>query len=69
MKLHPAPTAVVALLLARGAKKDEVDGVVKIMTDFPDKAYLTYEEEIDDIDRAIEMFRKQRIRALTGKRG
>lgn len=64
MRIHPGATATIALLLQRGAKDDEVDGLIELLGqldgtkgDDRDKLYST---QIADFDQAIQIYRRKK---------
>jgi hypothetical protein len=72
MRIHPGAAATIALLLQRGAKDDEIDGVIDLMsrmenTKAPGKEDL-YSTQLADFDRAIQIYRRQK-NPLVSSRG
>lgn len=64
MRIHPGATATIALLLQRGARDDEIDGLIALMGqmdgtkgDDRDKLYSTI---LKDIDQAIQIYRRKK---------
>ena len=64
MRIHPGAAATIALLLQRGARDDEIDGLIALMGqmedtkgDDRDKLYSTI---LTDIDQAIQIYRRKK---------
>jgi hypothetical protein len=60
MRIHPGAAATISLLLQRGARDEEIDGIIElmaIMDNSPGKTYLT---QINDFDRAIQTYRRKK---------
>lgn len=63
MRIHPGATATIALLLQRGAKDDEIDGLIALLGEMDgtkgddrDKLYST---QVKDFDQAIQFYRRR----------
>jgi hypothetical protein len=63
MRIHPGATATIALLLQRGARDDEIDGLIALMGEMDgtkgddrDKLYST---QLKDFDQAIQIYRRR----------
>lgn len=64
MRIHPGAAATIALLLQRGAKDDEVDGLIELMGQMEDTKgndrEKLYSTQLADFDRAIQIFRRKK---------
>lgn len=64
MRIHPGAAATIALLLQRGARDDEIDGLIALMgqmedTKGDDREKL-YSTQLADFDRAIQIYRRKK---------
>ena len=66
MRIHPGAAATIALLLQRGAKDEEIDGLIEHMSQMPDSSGKLYRTQIEDFDRAIQTYRR-RMNPLVSK--
>lgn len=60
MNIHPGASATMALLLQRGAKDSELDGIIALMADMENSPGTDYLDLIKDFDRAIKTYRLKR---------
>lgn len=60
MNVHPGAAATMALLLQRGARPEEVDGLIALMAEMENSPGTTYLDQINDFDRAIRTYRLKR---------
>lgn len=63
MRIHPGAAATIALLLQRGAKDHEVDGLIALMGEMEDTKgndrEKLYSTQLADFDRAIQIYRRK----------
>lgn len=60
MNIHPGASATMALLLQRGAKDSELDGIIALMAEMENSPGTEYLDLIKDFDRAIRTYRLKR---------
>jgi hypothetical protein len=60
MRIHPGAAATISLLLQRGAKDDEIDGIIELMATMDNRDGKTYLGQIHDFDRAIQTYRRKK---------
>lgn len=63
MRIHPGAAATIALLLQRGAKDNEIDGLIELMGQMEDtkgnNREKLYSTQLADFDRAIQIYRRR----------
>lgn len=64
MRIHPGAAATIALLMQRGARDDEVDGLIDLMGQMEDTKgndrEKLYSTQLADFDRAIQIYRRKK---------
>lgn len=60
MRIHPGAAATISLLLQRGAKDEEIDGIIELMSKMDNQDGKTYLGQLQDFDRAIQTFRRKK---------
>jgi len=64
MRIHPGAAATIALLLQRGARDEEVGGLIELMGQMEDtkgnNREKLYSTQLADFDRAIQIYRRKK---------